>query len=149
LTKSRFGETGRKYEFELQTLPPDEREAAGDNQAFVIPLLKDPSGGGGSNPKKPKSPVLQRDEVLKSSFEAAFKECGMDTNRDDLGKIRQVRLSTVKDRFAQLYLPKGGADPVGAKRKAWDRAMAGLGEGPIRYGEWDCQEWLYIKTDVE
>jgi len=146
LTKSRFGETGRKYEFELQTLPPDQREAAGDDQAFVNPLLNDLSG---SNPKKPKSSVLQRDEVLKSAFEAALKGSGMDTNHDGHGKIRQVKLSTVKDRFAQSYQTKGATDPVGAKQKAWSRAILALGEGPIRYGQWDGQEWLYTKTDVE
>jgi hypothetical protein len=141
LTKSRFGETGRKFRFSLDRLPPDHCEDEGDDQAFVVPVLDK----GASEPKSKISKASQRDTEFKLAFEAASNNEGADTNHPDHGPIRAVPLSAIKDRFVKSYRPKGNADPVGATKKAWTRALDKVGDGPIHRGEWTGQEWLYVK----
>jgi hypothetical protein len=147
LTKSRFGETGRKFHFSLDTLPPDHREDEGDHQAFVVPLLDDKTDGEPKS-KKSKPSVSKGDTEFQLAFETALNDEGAEGTRDEYGAIRAVRLPAVKDRFVESYRLKDSVDPVGTTRRAWARALDKLGGGPIHLGKWDDEEWLFIKTDV-
>ena len=122
LTKSRFGETARKLAFELDTLPPDQREEEGDDQAFIVPLLGD-KGGDESKSNKAKQSGSQGDDCFQAAYEIAFRDQGEDGRHLNHRVIRAVRLSAVKDRFMKIYKPKGGGDPADASRKAWKRAL--------------------------
>jgi hypothetical protein len=144
LTKSRFGETGRKFAFELDTLPPDQREEEGEGQAFVVPLLGDTSGLGDSKSKKSKPSASHGDDSFESAFEALLKDEGIDSKHADEGAVRAVSLLSVKKRFMQVYKPKGSGDSVDAKRKAWQRALDKCGDLIHR----DDKEWLYINVEV-
>jgi hypothetical protein len=146
-TKNRFGETGRRFPFELQTLPPDEREEEGDGQAFVVPLLGDTSGLGDSKSKKPKPSASHGEDSFESAFEAVLKDEGIERKHADEGAVRAVSLLSVKKRFMQVYKPKGSGDSVDAKRKAWQRALDKCGD-LIHRDEWDDKEWLYINVEV-
>jgi hypothetical protein len=144
LTKSRFGETGRKFYFSLDELPPDQCEEEGDHQAFVIPLLNK-GASDESKSKKSKPSARQGDIDFKSAFEAGLIDEGADTSHPDHGAIRAVNLSAVKDRFMKSYKPKGNIDSIDGKRKAWERALE---KCVVNRGEWDGQAWLYIKADA-
>jgi hypothetical protein len=146
-TKNRFGETGRKFPFELDTLPPDQREEEGDDQAFIVPLLGDTSGLGDSKSKKSKQSASHGEDSFVSAFEAVLKDEGIDINHADEGAVRAVNLLSVKKRFMEIYRPKGSGDSVDAKRKAWQRALDRCGD-LIHRDAWDDQELLFVHAEV-
>jgi len=96
LTKSRFGETGRKFAFELDILPPDHCEEEGDDQAFVVPLLSDTSGLGDSKSKKSKPSASHGEGSFQSAFEALLKDEGIDSIHADEGAVRAVSLAAIE-----------------------------------------------------
>lgn len=143
LTKSRFRETGRRLYFDLESLPPDHREEEGDDEMFVVPSLETSAG------TEQKSKVLKGSQgatELKLAFDNALNDEGANISHDDHGPIRAVSLSAVRDRFKNSY-KSNGSDPVGARNKAWNRALEKMENGEVHRGQWEGQEWLYVKAD--
>jgi hypothetical protein len=148
LTKSRFGVTGRKLAFDLVQKPPDHRDGDGDDEAFVV-LSKDATSDSHSIGSK----SSRADECFRSSCESALEHDGKDFDFED-GPLRAVRLSAAKNRFMDLYKPKGsGGDPAEATRKAWIRALAKSKKnsgGPIGHDQNDeGEDWIYRVEDSE
>jgi hypothetical protein len=140
LTKSRFGETGRQLYFSLDTVPPDQREHEGDEQAFVVPISAT------TERPKPEKKGSQAEMGFKLAFDAALTDEGAEMIHADHGGVRAVKLSLVKDRFKNSYAANG-KDPNGAKAKAWGRALENIDAG-IHRDDWDGEEWLFVRADV-
>lgn len=149
LTKSRFGVTGREVGFDLEQMPPDLRDGDGDGEAFVV-LSKEGPGSTDSHSTGSKS--SKADECFHSSCEAALEHNGKDFDEPD-GEVRAVRLSAVKERFMELYKPKGSrGDPAEATRKAWLRALAKSKKsgGAIEHVQNENgEDWICVAKDSE
>ena len=144
LTKSRFGETGRKIGFDLQKKCPDNRDGDADDEAFVVLSRRDTAEA--AEFKSGGSILSKGDECFQSSCEAVLEEHGRDFKLEDESPVRAVRLSTVKQRFVELYKPRRiGGDPAQATNRAWSRALAkSRTSGSIHHGDKDGEEWVYI-----
>lgn len=149
LTKSRFGETGRKIAFELRQKLPDEREDESDDEAFVVLSSKDIADV--SNSKQPGSSKCSHgDECFRSCCAVALEDHGLELTYGD-EKVRAAPLSVAKELFMGSYKPKGnGGDPIAAARKAWDRAFAkSLKNGTIFHGDHKGETWFSIGTSLD